>query len=175
MSDLGNQIFSKITQDKDFITKLAGKIPGYSGYVERQDRRNSDKLLRETISARFEEQWNRVSELQQEFVSEGDIMYLDDLESAAIRLRTFADRVKTAARGYSGFMDAVQIDQEALNRIYAYDNALLDMADEVARAIDHIYASIGAEGIPAAIRNLKTVAQQCIDAFNKREEVVLAA
>jgi hypothetical protein len=174
MSNLGDQILSSVSGGKDLITNLISKVPGFSGYIDRQERRTSDRLLRETIAARFEQQWGRVSQLQQEFISTGNIMYLDDLERAAIKLRTFADRVRTATRGYSGFFDAVKVNEDELNRLLQYDNALLDMADEVSRAIDHVQAAISTEGVPAAIRNLTTVSQQCIDAYNRREEVLLA-
>jgi hypothetical protein len=48
----------------------------------------------------------------------------------------------------------------------------LAQADEVDRAIDHIQASIGTDGLMAAIRNLQTVAALCIETFDRREEVV---
>jgi hypothetical protein len=48
------------------------------------------------------------------------------------------------------------------------------MSEEVGRAIDHVYQSIGSDGLKAAIRNLNTVSQGCIDYFNRREEVVLS-
>ena len=56
MSDLGDQIFSQVSGGKDVITNLMSKVPGFSGYIERQERRASDKILRETIAARFDEQ-----------------------------------------------------------------------------------------------------------------------
>jgi hypothetical protein len=157
------------------VSKLFAKIPGFQGYIERQERRNSDKLLREAIAARFEEEWGRVSEIQRDFISEGEIMYLADLESAAIKLRTFADRVRNATRGYSSLFEAVKINEEELARLYQYDATLLEMGDEVGRAVDNVQASIGTDGVKAAIRNLRSVAQQCIDAYNKRDEVVLAS
>ncbi|MCJ7701306.1 MAG: hypothetical protein MUO62_06960, partial [Anaerolineales bacterium] len=60
MSDL----FEKVTGDQDFFKKIASKIPGFNGYIERSNRRAADKLLRETIADRFEELWQRVSSLQ---------------------------------------------------------------------------------------------------------------
>ena len=173
MSNLGDEILSKITDSKDLLTKIGSKIPGFSGYIDRQERRNSDKLLRDTISERTEEQWHRVSDLQTELIGSGDIMYVDDLEKAALKMRTFADRIKTAARGYSGIFDAVKINEEELTKILAYDNAMLDSMDGLSNAVDHVQASLGTDGIQAAIRNLATVAQQLIDAFNKRDEIVL--
>lgn len=174
MSNLGDEILSKVSSSKDLLTKIASKIPGFSGYINREERRKSDKLLRDTISARFAEHVRRVSELQQEFISSGEIMYVDDLEKAALKLRTFADRIKTASRGYSSLFEAVKINEAELDRILAHDNALLEMSEEVGRAIDHVQSSIGTDAVQAAIRNLVQAAQRCIDAYNRRDEVVLA-
>jgi len=174
MSNIGDEILSKVSGGKDLISKIASKIPGFSGYINREERRKSDKLLRDTISARFAEQVRQVSELQQEFISGGEIMYVDDLEKAALKLRTFADRIKTASRGYSSLFEAVKINEDELDKILAFDNALLDMSDEVGRAIEHVQASMGTEGVQASIRNLTQASQKCIDAYNRRDEVVLA-
>lgn len=174
MSDFINQLLGKVTGDMDLFKKIASKIPGFSGYMERQNRRDSDKLLREMVASRFEEQWGRVSELQRQFISQGEIGYVDDLEAAAIKLRTFADRIRRASRGYSGLFDAVKINEEELAQLYQYDAAMLELADEVGRAIDNVEASVGAEGLPAAIRHLVTTSNHCIEVFDRREEVILS-
>jgi hypothetical protein len=174
MSDLKDQIFGKITGDMDIFEKLASKIPGWKGYIERQHRRDSDKLLRDTIFSRFRELEAHVSALQIDFISQGEIAYVDDLEKSAIKLRTFADRVRTAPRGYSSLFEAVKINEEELAKLYEYDAGLLAQADEVSRAIDHIQASIGTDGLMAAIRNLQTVATQCIETYERRDEIVIA-
>jgi hypothetical protein len=168
MSDL----FEKVTGDQDIFKKIASKIPGFSGYIERSNRRAADKLLRETVAQRFEELWQRISSLQTDFISQGEILYLDDLEKAAIKLRTFIDKVRRASYGYSGFFDAAKVNEEELARVYEYDSAMLDLVDEVGRAIDNVEASLGTDGFPASIRNLVTKAQDCITNFNRRDEVM---
>jgi len=175
MSDFINQILGKVTGDMDLFKKIASKVPGFSGYMERQNRRDSDKLLREMVASRFEEQWGRISALQRQFISQGEISYIDDLEAAAIKLRTFADRVRRATRGYSGLFDAVKIGAEELAQLYQYDAAMLELADEVGRAVDNVETSVGGEGLPAAIRHLVSVSTHCIEVFDRREEVVLSA
>ena len=50
---------------------------------------------------------------------------------------------------------------------------MLGLADEVGRAVDNVEASLGSDGLPAALRNLRNVSQQCIDVFDRREEVFL--
>ena len=169
MSDL----FDRVTADQDIFKKILGKVPGFSGYIERQNRRASDKLLRDAISSRFESNWQRISAIQRDLISQGGIAYVDDLESAAIKLRQFIDRVRTAAYGYSGFFDAIKINQEELAHVYQYDLSLLNLSDQVGHAIDNVEASIGTDGLPAAIRSLTALARQCVDAYEKRAEVMI--
>ena len=170
---MSDQLFGKISSEMDPFKQILSKIPGFSGYMERQNRRDSDKLLRDTVAERFEEQWQRISALQRDFISQGEIAYVDDLEAAAIKLRAFIDRVRRATRGYSGLFDAVKINETELAQLYQYDASLLNQADEISRAIDNVEASVGSDGLPAAIRNLSTVAQQSVQAFDRREEVIL--
>ncbi len=169
MSDLMDQV----TGDQDIFKKIASKIPGFGGYIERQNRRAADKLLREQIASHFDGLWKRISELQADFVNQGEISYLDDLEAATTKLRTFIDKVSTASYGYSGFFDAVKINEDELALMYQYDLEMLSLEEGVAGAIDNVEASVGTDGLPAAIRNLVTVSRQCVEAFEKREEVAL--
>lgn len=174
MSDLNDSILSNITGDMDVFKKLASKIPGFSGYIERQTRRDSDKVLRDMIANRVRDLENRVSGLQREFISQGEIKYVDDLEAAAIKLRTFGDRVRTAPRGYSSLFEAVKINENELARLYEYDSTLLDSLDTVSRAIDNVQSSVGTDGLPASIRNLESAARECVEAYDRRDEVVTA-
>jgi hypothetical protein len=169
MSDL----FERVTNDQDIFKKIMSKVPGFSGYIERQNRRASDKLLREAVANRFEGLWQRVSSLQRDLISQGDISSIDKLEAAAIKLRQFIDRVRTASYGYSGFFDAVKVNQEELAQVYQYDLALLNMADDVSHAVDNVESAIGSDGLQAAIRNLVTSAQQCVSTYDKRSEAMI--
>ncbi len=172
MSDLKDQLFGKVSSDIDPFKKILNFIPGFKGYIERQKRRDADKLLRDTIANRIEEKWARVSALQRDFISRGEIAFVDDLEAAAIKLRTFADRIRRAPRGYSSLFEAVKINEEELAQLYQYDASMLELSDSVGLAIDNIEASIGTDGLTAAIRNLVSITQQCIDVYDRRDEVV---
>lgn len=167
-----SDIFEKVLGDRDPIKKILAKIPGFKGYINRGDRRMSDKLLRESIAKEFETLYQRVSSLQRDLISAGQIFYIDDLEAPALKLRQFIDRVKTASYGYAGLFDAIKIKEDELDQVYQYDAALLELADEVRSAIDNVETSIGTEGLEATIRHLTAVSQQCIEAFNKRSEVM---
>jgi hypothetical protein len=131
--------------------------------------------LRETIAARYEEQHRRISSVQRDLISQGGIAFVDDMEAAAIKLRQFIDRVRTASYGYAGFFDAVKIQSAELEQIYQYDLWLLSLVDEIGRAIDNVESSLGTDGLPAAIRHLVRLAQESVEAYNKRSETILGS
>ncbi len=168
-----SDILGRIREEQDIFGKLLGKLPGFNGYFDREQRRSADKLLRETVAARYEEQWRRISALQRDLISQGGLAYVDDLEGAAIKLRQFIDRVRTASYGYAGFFDAVKVNSDALEKLYQYDLWMLSLVDEIGRAIDNIEASLGTDGLPAAIRNLTSLAQASVEAYQKRSEAIL--
>ena len=161
-----------VSSQKSGLQKLWEKIPGIKGYEKLEDRRDTDKIVRETISQRFAEQWDRISNVEKELAKGAGILYLSDLESAALKIRTFADRIKTAAYGYAGLSDAVKVDEIALQQIYDYDLYLFDLADTVKGSVDKLEDAVAMnDGISGAIGDLNKVAQECLTALNRREEV----
>lgn len=165
-------LYDRVVSQQDALKKLIAKIPGFKGYFEMVDRRQADKVLREVIADRFQVQWTRLSAIQRDMVKAGKIDLIDDLEEASIKLRTFVDRVKTASYGYTGFFDAIKINEAELTQLYQYDLTMVQLGDEVSAAIDNLEASIDTDGFPAALRNTVQKAQDSIDAFNKRSELM---
>jgi hypothetical protein len=164
-------MMQNVSSQMDPFKKLASFIPGFSGYVERQNRRDADKLVRDTVARRFEEQWKRASNLQNDMVSAGKIEFVDDMEKAAIQIRTFIDKISSAARGYSGLFDAVKINEKELEQLYNFDLAFFDLADQIGHALDTVEASLGDDNaLPAAIRNVTGLARQAVETFNRRSE-----
>jgi hypothetical protein len=168
-----SDFFEKVTSQQDPLKQLLSYIPGFKGYVERQNRRDADKLIRDTVARRFEEQLKRVSSLQSDLVSNGKIEYVDDMEKAAIKLRTFIDKISTAPRGYSGVFDAVKINEAELLAIYQFDLAFFELSTQIASAVDNVEATLNDEtGLPAAIRNLTSLGRMAVETFNRRSEAV---
>ena len=166
-----DQFFEKVTSQQDAFDKLGLRIPGFKGYVERQTRRDADKLLRDTVARRYQEHWKRASQLQSDMVSSGLLAFVDDMEKASIQLRTFIDKITTAPRGYAGLFDAIKINEPELQALYQFDYAFFDLSDQIGRALDHVEASMGdKEALPAAIHNLISLARLAVETYNRRAE-----
>jgi hypothetical protein len=168
MSDL----FETVKGGQDIFKKLLSYVPGFNGYIERTNRRAADKLLRDQVSLKYTELAARTSRMQKDIADAGQIDFLDEIDSVGLKLRTFADRVKTASYGYSGFFDAVKINEKELAQIYAFDTAFFELANQINSGLDNVEAAIGSDGLKATIRAVNDLARQANENFDKRYEVI---
>jgi len=130
--------------EKNFLEKVADRIPGLAGYRAKEARRDTDKRLREFIASQIDRHRLRVEEIKRAATDEGDLDMLDDLGRLDARMQRTADALRFADYGYSGFFDQVKIREEELDRIYAYDEAILGDLDLLTRDVGGLkYASIG--------------------------------
>jgi hypothetical protein len=166
-------LLDKISGSRGGLEKLVGAIPGYKGYKEKEMRREADRLLRETLARRYEEQWARLSGVQRRLMSAGGIEFTDDVESAATKLRGFIDKLKTAAMGYGGIFSAVKVKEAQLDKLYQFDNALSDGLLQVSGTIDGIEAAVAAkQGIPEAISRFDDQCRYLVTTFEQRKDVL---
>lgn len=168
MSDL----FETVKGGQDIFKKLLSYIPGFSGYIERSNRRAADKLLRDQVALRYTELAARAAGLQKDAADAGQLDMLDEIDSIGLKLRTFADRIKNASYGYSGFFDAVKINEQELAAIYTFDAAFFELADRISGGLDNVAAGIGGEGLKAAINAVNDLARQAGEAFDKRYQTL---
>ena len=168
MSDL----FETVKGDQDFVKKLLSYVPGFKGYIERSNRRSADKLLRDQVALKYSELAGRASRLQKDLVDAGQVDLVDDIDKVSLLLRTFSDRVKNASYGYSGFFDAVKINQEELAQIYAFDTAFFDLANQISSGLDNVEAAIGGDGLKAAIRSVNALARQVGETYDRLYQVI---
>ena len=60
-----------------------------------------------------------------------------------------------------------------MEAIYQFDAAFFDLAEQIARALDNVEASLGDEtALPAAIRNVTSLARLAVETYEKRSEAV---
>jgi hypothetical protein len=158
------------------LEDLAHRIPGYQGYKDKELRREADKLLRTEIANRFDDQRKRLSELQNQLISQGQIEFLDDVERVNVKLQLAIDRIKTASYGYAGLFDAVKVKEDQLDALYEFDEKMLDFADDITSGVDAAASAIAAqEGIASTMSELATTVDEANLAFGHREEAILRA
>lgn len=159
----------QIEEGRGALKKLLLKIPGFKGYIEMEDRRTADKMVRDVVADRYQEQLDRLTGVMSEFVDRGDLEYMDKLEGVAVKIRTFIDKIRHAVYGYSGFFDAIKIDQDKLDKLYEYDQALLDGIEGISESLDKLASSVESDKIKSLIA---TLTQQAADMVTKADQRV---
>jgi hypothetical protein len=158
------------------LESLVHRIPGYQGYKDKELRREADKLLRMQVANSFDDQRKRLSELQNQLISQGQIEFLDDVERVSMKLQLAIDRIKTASYGYAGLFDAVKVKEDQLDALYEFDEKMLAFADDIASGVDAVASAIGAqEEVSATISELAITVDEANLAFGHREEAILQA
>jgi hypothetical protein len=155
-------ILDKARAGQNALEKLASAIPGFKGYRERELRRDADRQQREHLASRLEANKKALNELADQATRGGALDAVNDVEAARKRLDRVAARVRYAERGYSGFFDAVKVDETVLARIYQFDVSLLEGVEAV-RAATEAARAAG----PAARPALQAVAA-AVDALDAR-------
>jgi hypothetical protein len=188
MTDLTGQI----KEQRGGFAKLLSKLPGFKGYMEKETRRDADKIVRDAVAAKFTDQLDRMTELQNELLFGGGFELIDDVEQSAVKLRLFIDRVKTAPRGYAGIFDAVQVKEDQLDQLYNFDYQLLSEADNLAAAIDQCRVALGVmpappaaegaapaptgpEAMKAALNAVKRICTGLNDLYDKRQHLLVGS
>ncbi len=164
----------RVVGAQEALERLAGAIPGYKGYKEKELRREADKLLRMHLARRFEEQRGRLTGVQSRLVEAGELKAVVALERAMMRLQLLIDRLKTAAYGHTGLFDAVKVKQEELDTLYNYDYALAEGVDRLSEKLDGLAAATAAEVIAAAGEDLVSLLEEINTTFSRRMDVILS-
>ena len=158
-----------LRSERNFLEKLADKIPGISGYREREARRETDRRLREYLARRLEEGRESLQGLRRALLDGGEIGRLDDVGRLDGTLQRAAASLLYADAGYSGLFDQVKIREEELDRIYAYDEALLGSVQELSDSLRGFSASPPSV---EALTNLSRPADELLQRITRRRDLL---
>lgn len=142
----------RIADDRSGIeNKLARLIPGYQGYKELKTRRDADRLLRELLVQRLDVVRIKLREMIITLTNNGLLELLRAVDALERRLETVTDAFRYADYGYSGKTDPIKITPEILDRLYEYDEGLLEKVERLEESGERLGT---AEADPVSVKNV---------------------
>ena len=124
-------LLGKARSQQNLLERIANRIPGFRGYREKELRRDADRLEREHLARQLEDCRKALDAWAAEATRSGGLESINDIETARKRLDKVTARIRFADRGYAGFFDAIKVDEEALQRVYAFDETLLGHVEAI--------------------------------------------
>jgi len=115
---------------RNWINKIAKSIPGFEGYYKKEERRETDQLLRELIVEKLKGIKDVLNEKGRKVAKSGDLSFLDEIAGIDKTLEKLSDSIQYADYGYSGFFDRKEISLDTLSSIYKADLNLLEWVND---------------------------------------------
>lgn len=111
---------------RGWIESILRYIPGFSGYLEKSYRRESDSLARKWLADQLDEGKRGIDALIRTMTEQGRLAELNPCQNLLTLTDTVVGKLRSAPAGYSGFFDFVQVDEDLLAQVYAVDMGLIE-------------------------------------------------
>lgn len=128
--------FDNARERRNWLEKLGEKIPGFRGYLDRELRREVDKMQRDFLASEVDRGRQGVQAKIRTWSRKGALDHLDVASTTEKLLDRLANRIRHADYGSSGFFDAVKIGESELEELYRFDLELSLTVEALARQID---------------------------------------
>ena len=148
--------------NKNWLQKLAEKIPGIAGYQAKETRREVDKLFRETLADRVRNVKGTLGAVVRDLTDGGRLFEVTPVERISKKVDTMEGRVRFATYGYTGYFDAAQIKEQQLDQIYAFDLRLVEKVEAIEGLANGLRANAGTA---AELKNAAAALEQAVDDF----------
>jgi hypothetical protein len=136
---------------RNLLERIAAKIPGIKGYLDRELRRDVDKMQRDWLAEQVDRSRGAMQAKIRDWSRSGNLANLDLASSIDKALDRLANRIRHADYGYTGFFDPVKIREEELDRLYAFDLAMINTVESLADRIETLPGTAAEPDLRAVI------------------------
>ncbi|MBE2217129.1 MAG: hypothetical protein IAE90_02925 [Ignavibacteria bacterium] len=172
MSNLGSQL-DAVKSKENFLEKITRFIPGYDGYVNRDNSRELDTILRNTLATRLDTNHVKLKNTILNLTQRGKLFESDGIDKLDKKLQLCVAKFKAAARGYSGAFDVVKVKEEKLNQLYEFDANLFDDVEAISAACTEMDDNSKANvDIKPSMEKAGALMDQLVKLFEERESIL---
>ena len=166
-------IRQKAQDDRNWLERLAHAIPGFRGYKAKEERRETDKLLRDHLAKQLDQLRGRLDPIINDLTRSGGLAKVGDIDRVKSMLDRLAGRIRHASYGYSGWFDVVKVREDELDRLYEFDAGLVDRITTMEQIIRALKIDVqNGDPIRARVDQALDVAREFDEHLNKRDQVV---
>lgn len=122
----------KAAEWSEKLQALAAKVPGLSEFMNRDNLREQDKLLREHTVKQLDNAKTAIDDMKRALLDKMQLRLLDDLDRLTQQIDRLRDKHRFDAYGYSGAFDANKILEPELRQLYEIDLNILAKVEGLA-------------------------------------------
>ncbi len=152
---------------RNVFERIAAKVPGLKSYVDRELRRDVDKMQRDWLAEQVDRCRAELNAKVRDWSRSGNLANLDLASSIEKALDRLGNRIRHADYGYTGFFDPVKIREDELERLYAFDLALIGTVENLAARIEALPATAAGPDLLSTLDAVQAADRQ----FDERARV----
>jgi len=176
MPKLMNDLQSKLDQVKSnesWLERIKRMIPGYDGYVNKDNSRELDTILRNQLAGKLEENKTKLKNIILTLSKDGKLFETADLEKLEKKNENAIAKFRSAARGYSGTFDVVKVKEDKLNQLYEFDYNLLTYVENLNKGFSDLEQKANSkEDIKNFISETSYSLDDLLKKFDDRENIL---
>jgi hypothetical protein len=165
----------KVKEETGLLEKIMLAVPGFSGYKQKEMRREADRLVRDSLYRRMKRSKSDLRGAHKKLVERGDTSFSKRMDSLIAKFDKVSWEINHASYGYSGFFDAVKIQEDDLDSMLAFDLRLVELVKDLGsrtRKFKKIVTDNAGGSIDEWLDSLESTIEVIDDAFNERSEAI---
>ncbi len=164
----------KSKQDRGIFEKISLYIPGYSGYRQRNMRRDIDRLVRSHVAMSIKEVKTVMNDLKRQVMENGDMASVKTMERISTKIDTYMKTIESAESGYSGLWETIKTNENDLDSIVEWDEKLVVGSEELKGLLRALRDTVdaGSPDIKAELRDIERHVDDLKDGLNERKLVI---
>jgi hypothetical protein len=172
----GETPLKKAEKETALLEKISLVIPGFRGYKLKEMRREADRLIRDNLYRKLEGAESSLKEIFQRLVINKFMDVLDDTDRLIARFDRVSELINHASYGYSGFFDAVKIEEDDLDTMISFDLKLVDDVKDIEAKVKQFKGEV-MEGkfdkVRVFINDLRGLMENLEATFDERKEAIM--
>ncbi|MDD3626508.1 MAG: hypothetical protein PHV06_04245 [bacterium] len=152
-----SELSEKFKGKRNWMEKVIEYIPGFNGYLDKNRRREADKVLRDFLVDKFNIEKINLENLREEYTNEGNLEAIGKVDNLVRLLEKIQDKIRYADRGYSGVFDEIKIGEEELEKLYSYDYSMIEDLQNIKGFVQQLKVEYSKETVSNIDKALKSL------------------
>jgi len=169
-------IRDRVEDDRGLLKKIQLVVPGFRGYRIREDLRDSDRMLRAELAKRLGLQRSQLEDARRALVRENPMSKaLEEMGGVVNSMKRVEGEILHAEVGYSGIAADIRMKDDELNRLYEYDNSMiesLNFIDDALIRVPEMVRSGNDAGLRDAVETVRTRVDGLESRFKRRKAAI---
>jgi hypothetical protein len=162
----------KIQQNRDLVDRITMMVPGFTGYVEKAEIHEADRIIRNLLAERIRGFKGTVNSALTALEKKGERGHHGDLEALSVKMETIIKKCLHSDFGSTPSLAGAAISEDDKNRLLEFDWRLLSSLDELEKGVAALGTSASGE-LGTAIERVGTLLSDFDTSLEERKHVLL--